>query len=323
MDQDSGVITVGQIRTDAPRFYGWLQTNKWKDVLKTLIVPRILRMHSAAPHGLDRFINGRQVAKRQKSLSPKKYDNALLADLIALKLNIAASRLGITPAGFGELLYADSVYIPSLARINVLNNKMIRQIETFADSALMGWYEGGEHLFSQDGIFDNLHWSISRINQAFEGPLDTISFGESLAFTGTRSLIEAPFLRANPDVIPDRIVMPSSILTEVPSVFDLFQNYPNPFNPTTTLSFGLGALSKTSLKVYNVLGQEVATMLDNELLEEGDYEVDFDGSAYPSGVYFYRLIAERISEEDETDEEPGQRNTGTVFAQVRKMLLVK
>jgi hypothetical protein len=78
--------------------------------------------------------------------------------------------------------------------------------------------------------------------------------------------------------------------------FALQQNYPNPFNPKTTLSFVIGNSSLVTLKIYNVLGQEVATLLNNEAMEEGLHEIQFDASNLTSGVYFYRLdVAQRGS----------------------------
>ncbi|MCU0413135.1 MAG: T9SS type A sorting domain-containing protein, partial [Ignavibacteriaceae bacterium] len=85
--------------------------------------------------------------------------------------------------------------------------------------------------------------------------------------------------------------------------FQLFQNYPNPFNPTTTLSFVIGQSSFVSLKIYDVLGNEIATLV-NEEKPVGSYEVEFDASNLTSGVYFYRL------------------QTGS-FNQIKKMILLK
>ncbi|MBK8552470.1 MAG: T9SS type A sorting domain-containing protein [Ignavibacteria bacterium] len=78
--------------------------------------------------------------------------------------------------------------------------------------------------------------------------------------------------------------------TEIPSGYSLSQNYPNPFNPVTNLEFGISDLGFVSLKVYDILGKEVVTLV-NEKLSPGKYQVEFDGSGLPSGVYFYRLTA--------------------------------
>lgn len=74
----------------------------------------------------------------------------------------------------------------------------------------------------------------------------------------------------------------------IPLRMALEQNYPNPFNPTTTLSFSLPLPDRVSLAIYDVLGREVATIVDNAL-SAGSYEVPWDASGMTSGVYFYRL----------------------------------
>jgi hypothetical protein len=77
--------------------------------------------------------------------------------------------------------------------------------------------------------------------------------------------------------------------------FFVHQNFPNPFNPTTIISFELSNTSKIVLKVFDVLGREVATLLD-EIKKPGSYSCDFDGSKLPSGIYFYRLNSDGYSE---------------------------
>jgi len=72
--------------------------------------------------------------------------------------------------------------------------------------------------------------------------------------------------------------------------FVLLQNYPNPFNPTTKISWRSPISSWQTLKVYDILGKEVKTLVD-EIRPAGNYEVDFDGADLPSGVYFYQLKA--------------------------------
>jgi len=78
--------------------------------------------------------------------------------------------------------------------------------------------------------------------------------------------------------------------SEIPTEYKLYQNYPNPFNPKTIINYELGITNFVSLKVYDALGSEVTTLV-NEKKTAGSYEVEFDGSNLPSGIYFYRLEA--------------------------------
>jgi len=90
---------------------------------------------------------------------------------------------------------------------------------------------------------------------------------------------------------------------EIPTEFSLSQNFPNPFNPTTNIKFGLPKESNVSLKIYNILGQEVATLV-NKVMPAGFHTVDFNATKLSSGMYIYRI-------------EAGD------FVQVKKMLLMK
>jgi hypothetical protein len=90
---------------------------------------------------------------------------------------------------------------------------------------------------------------------------------------------------------------------EIPSGYRLFQNYPNPFNPSTKIKFQLSAANFVKLSVFDMLGRELTTLV-NESLKPGIYEVDWNASRYTSGTYFYRL---------ETDG----------FNETRQMLLIK
>ncbi len=87
------------------------------------------------------------------------------------------------------------------------------------------------------------------------------------------------------------------VSSEIPENFSLSQNYPNPFNPTTKIKFDIGgtASTETILSVYDVLGHEVAVLVDQQL-QPGTYEADWDASAYPSGVYYYKLESGSFTE---------------------------
>ena len=87
-----------------------------------------------------------------------------------------------------------------------------------------------------------------------------------------------------------------------PTDFVLHQNYPNPFNPTTTISFSIPFSGFTSLNVYDILGNEIATLVNEK--PAGNYEVRFNVSSLTSGTYFYRIQA-------------------GLFIETRKMILMK
>jgi len=88
------------------------------------------------------------------------------------------------------------------------------------------------------------------------------------------------------------------------------------------MEFSLRDPSVVTLKVYNTLGQEVATLVNNELMEDGDQSVEFDASRLASGVYFYRLVAIPGVTEDDEDGNPIPEPQQT-FISVKKMLLLK
>jgi hypothetical protein len=91
---------------------------------------------------------------------------------------------------------------------------------------------------------------------------------------------------------------------ELPDGFLLYQNYPNPFNPRTIIEFQIPELRFVTLKVYDVLGNVVATLV-NEEKTAGDYTVDFNANNLSSGIYFYKLEA------------------GNSFVEVKKMIFMK
>ncbi|HJY64946.1 MAG TPA: T9SS type A sorting domain-containing protein, partial [Ignavibacteria bacterium] len=90
---------------------------------------------------------------------------------------------------------------------------------------------------------------------------------------------------------------------QVPGSYKLLQNYPNPFNPNTVIEFSLADRSYMNLKVYDVTGKEIETLV-NQILNAGNYKVSFNGQNLTSGIYFYRL---------QTNE----------FAETKKMILIK
>ena len=118
---------------------------------------------------------------------------------------------------------------------------------------------------------------------------------EQIDFDGTKNIISIEL----------------TVYLSLPEKFSLEQNYPNPFNPSTTISWQSPVGSHQTLKVYDLLGREMATLVD-EFKPAGRYEIELDASDLPSGVYFYKLQA-------------GDPSTGSgqVFVETKKMLLLK
>jgi hypothetical protein len=81
----------------------------------------------------------------------------------------------------------------------------------------------------------------------------------------------------------------------IPSQFRLYQNYPNPFNPSTVIAFDMPKDGFASLKIYNAIGQEVASLIDGNI-KAGVYQKVFNASSLPSGIYFYKLVTDNFSD---------------------------
>jgi len=81
---------------------------------------------------------------------------------------------------------------------------------------------------------------------------------------------------------------------EIPEEFRLYQNYPNPFNPNTVIKFSVPKEGHVSLKVFNLLGQKIKTLVD-DVMTGGNYEINFSGDQISSGVLFYKLETDNIT----------------------------
>jgi Secretion system C-terminal sorting domain len=108
-------------------------------------------------------------------------------------------------------------------------------------------------------------------------------------------LLQAQYMggngRGDVSVILTNVPLPVQKVTEVfPTKYDLEQNYPNPFNPTTKIKYSVPQSSNVVIKVFDVLGNEIETLV-NEEKPAGTYEVTWYAEQLPSGVYFYQLKA--------------------------------
>jgi|GEM_PF-1826201 len=153
--------------------------------------------------------------------------------------------------------------------------------------------------------------SISANNAVFTARPTVISVAPGDAFVDTMRFTPAAvttynarfLLTSNASTSPDTIYVTGIGETslnvrdgnEVPRVFALHQNYPNPFNPSTTINYQLPVTNHVTLKVYDAMGREVATLV-NEVKEAGSYEVKFDAAKLSSGIYFARLSSDGKSQ---------------------------
>ncbi len=317
---------------ESAKVHAWVRLAKWDfkknigksstNIQKTLIDKNIGK-HTGPASGLDTTTDGKfkPIFKQQTKLTPKKQNNKLFAELVALKLNIAASAMGKTPAGLGDLIFdVDG---------NPFDELSVLAIADSADQIMTLW-QG----HTQDEL-DSLHSAVYSINRAFVGALDTARFEAvdstfplgKLVLNGQVNLASVPYLKLPPmpfsvtrfDALNSEVESPEDFedsdeaddLETMPVAARLYQNYPNPFNPSTTISFQLKEVSNVTIKVYNLLGQEVATLLNREELDGGFQEFQFDASQISSGVYFYRIDAQGIED------------AGLKTVETRKMLLIK
>ncbi|MGA9115811.1 MAG: T9SS type A sorting domain-containing protein [Bacteroidota bacterium] len=310
---------------DSALTHGWARLSRWRTTRNEgynyRAIPKSLEdqtgMHDGTPRGLDIYtfntIPQLRVLKGEfHTLPPRRHDNPLFAEMVALKLNIAASQLGKTPVGLGELAY----YQPG----HILHGLMLTQISRAVDSIMTYWR--GVTFETYDSLYTALH----RINRAFVGPLDTVSWfaGGTLVLNGTVRVSDVPFFTAPP--VPPVMLVRTTDETESSEEFDeeefqdgngvpvaakLLQNYPNPFNPSTTIMFKLREPSMVTVTIFDMVGREVAALVSGEELQEGEQMVEFTAAGLASGVYFYRVDAQGLETAD----------LRTV--ETRKMLLLK
>jgi hypothetical protein len=310
--------------SDSSKYYGWFQAPDYKGVLTTLYKKAQGQpvSHAAYPFNFLTSKPTKAIVGQQKSLPPTTEANSLMANMIALRLNIGASDDGFTTPGLGDLIYSDpTTPTPGIDGLS------LRAIAHLADSVMMGWLKDSTnslhkpvkaHEFNYAFNYNQLDSIISMIDSTFEGAVDTVHFSTVLQYKGTKMLISIPYLHADPNAVTPKVVPPLvNFDAEIPMAYKLYQNYPNPFNPTTTIQFDLPEASIVTLKIYNILGQEIATLLDRQQMDLGQSHVQFNASRLASGVYFYRLTTSALTNSDDGSV------SGQATVNVKKMLLIK
>ncbi|MBI3194319.1 MAG: VCBS repeat-containing protein [Ignavibacteriae bacterium] len=319
---DSGYLRVGVRRYDSTDCYGWFFF-PWDSI----------REKGQRKYGYHRASVAKYQFPKPWKKEPKtnyfwwrgeirtssQFANAanhFAFELLTLKTNVAASDLGITPNGLGDLIFDRDI-----GPDTIFNGMTIRQIIARSDTSLtMGIIHCPSlpvdtvipigHLIILDSV-------VSRLNRDMWKALDKKKFTDSIStsplrFKGAVALYKIPYLKRHSSTVTMLTKFkPIIVQTEMPLEFQLEQNYPNPFNPSTVIRYQVSVNSLVTLKIYDLLGREIATLVNNELMEEGDYDMEFDASEFASGVYFYRLTATGVDEHS------------TTFTDVKKMLLVR
>jgi len=233
--------------------------------------------------------------------------DALSALVVPLKFNSTFLNIdsvsfagSILPATFKGNAVIDN--IKHTVKISYIANQFSSPIPTFNTLA---------------GLLATIHFSISAGAPVGNIPLDSV-YRDSVVSLGGNTIhywnrLESSNQSGTEQYLPTfqaggvNVMLSTDIGDDsnslLPDKFQLAQNYPNPFNPTTTIEYSLAKAGQVSLKIYNVIGQEVAALFDGHK-SAGVYSIEFDAENFPSGVYFYKLIHQD-------------------GAETRKMLLVK
>ncbi len=216
-----------------------------------------------------------------------------------------ATMMNTTPIGSSTPTFANKVTYSGEFGPNSMN---IHDIDGDGKPELIVTNSSAKNVFS---IFFN-GWSIENFEPYF-GDMTSYDAGElpiSIAVADINGDGLKDFVTADQNGNTISVRLNSSIFVEVknnselqPEKFVLYQNYPNPFNPSTTIKYKMANFGKVSIKIYDLLGREVAKLVD-EYKPSGEYSVNFDASKLSSGVYFYRV------------------HSGNIL-QTRKMMLLK
>ena len=290
------VLGIPQTNKDSIKRYAWIKIDKGG-------AAKFLSQTGDA-RGFDTIKLFGKVPKKflkeLKNPTPKKYNNHLAGEMFVTKFNLLASEFLYTPGNLRNIVYDDGT-----EESNLYNGMTIADISKRIDS-ITTYYK-----YYPDEDYELADSILTRINRAFAKTLDssdiivnyTSTTSRLMSVTGVRSVLDIAYLlppaqRSNSERKPDEILIPTQV--------ELYQNYPNPFNPSTTIEFYLPEDGFATLKVYNILGQEVATILNREFFESGYQEIEFDASQLSSGVYFVRL-----------------ETNGTSMPLMQKMLLLK
>jgi hypothetical protein len=320
----TGTTFLGVAQTDIAlaKLYAWVPFKKASDLGKLYTSAHT----STKNYPLDSLrTDGEKSKKLSKAIKPdrKKYDNAAIEQGVMFKLNLIASADSVTPYGFSSLVLDTNFTLAG----RELNGLTLNQIAVYFDS-VMSFYEdaGMDNPSAYQELGSYITNIIKPLNDRFYVAMSSSNYRidtndvkvnknlYGVKLDGYKTAAEAGLVvQVNEKNDAPVLIQSAGYEDEFPSSFSLQQNYPNPFNPTTNIEFIIGQTSIITLKIFNILGQEVATILNNEELPEGVHVVEFNASKFSSGVYFYRLSGASIESDGST----------TKYNNVKKMLLIK
>ncbi len=288
-----GGLVLGIARNDSPKAYGWIRfTLKGKTVQDFMVQTQTAR-------GFD-VIGAKTFIKELKNPKDTKYNNKLAGGLAALRMNMALSSYHITQEGFRDLVFNHPSY-PT----HVFNGKSMYEIGKYVDTMLT--YYKLFYTSTPTALYDSCSKWLDSINTSFSGTIGFVT-QSPIRLSSVKQLSEVAFLQQ--PTAKTNLSFDEYQTFQAPRQFELMQNYPNPFNPTTTMSFVISQSSLVSLKIYDLLGREIVSLIDNQQFEADEYEMSFDGSSLASGMYFYKLTSTSIED-------------GTTLSEMKRMILIK
>ncbi|MBS4028480.1 MAG: PQQ-dependent sugar dehydrogenase, partial [Ignavibacteriales bacterium] len=292
------VLGIKETNIDSLKKYGWIRFKKGMDFGKFYTAIQSDTTFNAPFDSVRKSgSNKKKIFVKELKPNAQSYTNPLAQEFGVFKLNLYASKKSITPSGFDSLTYVDET--------SMWNGKTLSQIANEVDTLLSKYpwkkLPNGSNATVGSTELEQLRKMLKEINEAFYTPIsltngDSVIANQGLKFRGTIALLSFPKLQQIHHPKVEELNSDFMVTEETPTDFSLSQNYPNPFNPKTVISFSLSVNGLVSLKVYDILGREVVTLIHNRLMDEGTHTVELDASKLTSGVYFYRLTTEHFTE---------------------------
>ena len=194
----------------------------------------------------------------------------------------------------------------------VLNQGVLTNVKALATDQSGNVYVGGDFATAGGLLVNHIaKWNGPTWQSLGSGVNDFVSgiaVGKNLVYVAG-GFKEAGGIESSGFAVWQTTVTDVDDLAGLPNQYELYQNYPNPFNPVTTLRYQLASPSFVSLKIYNVLGEEIANLVEGEQ-SAGYHEVIWNAEKEASGIYYARMIASDVSRKE-------------VYHETKKLLLMK